>query len=50
MIVIITALSRVRKKIEAKEANEKRKEAKEAKQKKREGTMLLSFFHICASK
>ena len=33
MIIIIRALSRVRKKIEAKEANEKR-EAKEAKQKK----------------
>ena len=37
---------------EAKEAQRK-KEAKEAqtkKEKKREGTMLLSFFHTCASK
>ena len=42
------------KKKEAKEAQiKKEKEAKEAHQKmreKREGAMLLSFFHTCASK
>ena len=38
---------------EAKEAHKKIKEAKQASQKiekKREGAMLLSFYHTCASK
>ena len=37
---------------EAKEAhqNKKKKEKRKKWEKKREGTMLLSFFHTCASK
>ena len=46
------SLRTLRKK-EAKEAHKKIKEAKQASQKiekKREGAMLLSFYHTCASK
>ena len=56
MIIIIRALTHVRKKKEAKEAKKKRekKKRKEKKRKKRgkkrEGAMLLSFYHTCASK
>jgi hypothetical protein len=48
MIFIIRALSHVRKK-EVKEAKKKKREEKKG-EKNREGAMLLSFFHTCASK
>ena len=60
MIIIIRALSPEKKEIKKgkgqkkerpnkKEKAEKR-EKKKKKEKKREGAMLLSFFHTCASK
>ena len=45
-----TSLWTFRKIKEAKEAKKKREIEKKEKEKKREGAMLLSFFHTCASK
>ena len=60
MIIIIRSLPQEKKeareaqiKKEAKEAHQKKKKKENyiyTKREKREGTMLLSFYHTCASK